>query len=380
MSERLEIGFRVDGGAQIGRGHLTRCLTLAAALRRRGARVLFITRARQGDTASRVRGAGFRVMELPAATAPSPVRPDGYGAWIGVSEARDADDTISALAGTALDWLVVDHYGIGIEWHTELRPHVGAIMVVDDLANRAHDCDVLLDQNYFGAETATRYDSLAPGESIRLLGPRYALLQPHYAVIRRALPERDSNLRRVLVYFGAGDATNETGKALEALCAEPLAHLAVDVVVGSDHPDRAGVLRQVDGRAGTTLFRDLPTLAGLIARADAGIGAGGATTWERLCLRLPSVVATVAENQVHPTRALAERECLTWVGMAPDTTSDDYLRALVEVMGVVRPDPDMVDGLGTRRVAGVLTGAAAPSRSPGERERRAGSRSPRTGT
>ena len=90
-------------------------------------------------------------------------------------------------------------------------------LVIDDLADRDHDCDLLLAQNYFGDATASRYDARLPRKCCRLLGPCYALLQPEYVAVRAALPPRGGTIARVLVFFGGSDQTNETGKALEAL-------------------------------------------------------------------------------------------------------------------------------------------------------------------
>ena len=98
------------------------------------------------------------------------------------------------------------------------------------------------------------------------------------------------------VFFGGVDPDNLTGRTLEVLLDPALAHLAVDVL-GRQSPHRQSVADLVAQRPFTTLHGPLPSLAGLIARADLAIGAGGATTWERACLKLPSLVVAIAENQ-----------------------------------------------------------------------------------
>src|SRR5207244_2861084 len=293
MRNTMTIAFRTDCGTRIGTGHVRRCLTLAEELRRRGARVVFISREQPGDLISLTARSGFETLRLPFIGGASE-RDEGHAAWLGVPQAVDAESTIAALNGLKPDWLVVDHYAINAEWEKALRPAVNRILVIDDLADRDHDCDALLDQNYFGADTASRYDHHLPETCIRLLGPVFALLQPHYAVIRSALPPRDGYIRRILIFFGGSDQTNETAKVLTALSHPSLMHLAVDVVLGSNHPNPEGVRTLVAARANTILHGELRSLAGLMARADLAVGAAGATTWERLSVGLPSIIVTIA--------------------------------------------------------------------------------------
>ena len=185
-----------------------------------------------------------------------------------------------------------------------LRPQ---LLVIDDLADRHHQADLLLDQNFFGADTETRYEGLLPNQCRALLGPQYALLGPEYAQLHPLVPPR-TELRRVLVFFGGVDPANLTGRALEALLAPELAALAVDVVLGFQCPHRQAVEELVARRPHTTLHDAQPSLAGLIARADLSIGGGGATTWERACLGLPSIVTAIAENQIPVLSYLASAE------------------------------------------------------------------------
>jgi UDP-2,4-diacetamido-2,4,6-trideoxy-beta-L-altropyranose hydrolase len=313
---------------------------------------VFIYRPQTGDGVSSVAAAGFELLPLPAIQAGG-VAGSARESWLGVPEARDAEDTIAALGRVRPDWLITDHYGIGTTWERALRSHAERILVIDDLADRAHDCHLLLDQNYFGGATDSRYDALMPGTCDRLLGPRYALLQPAYASVRATLPPRRSGVvARVLVFLGGSDQTNETRKALEALSTPPLMDLAVDVVLGANHPNPEAIHTQIAMRTNATLYRGLPTLAGVMARADLAVGADGATTWERLCLDLPSVVVSVAHHQVPFTEVLSREGYTRWIGHASTATVAAYVDALSAERTRQRPDlPPLVDGLGARRVA-----------------------------
>jgi UDP-2,4-diacetamido-2,4,6-trideoxy-beta-L-altropyranose hydrolase len=201
----MRVAFRVDSSALMGTGHLMRCLTLANELRRCGAATAFICRQHDGSVIARAEQEGHTVHRL-ARPGPSSDTAEDYAAWLGVPAPADAAETLLAVSGQHYDWLVVDHYGLDHEWEQRLRGVVGRLLVIDDLANRRHDCDLLLDQNYFAAATRERYRGLVAGPSCKLLlGPSYALLRPEYAQLRSVLPPRDGVVRRALIFFGGSD-------------------------------------------------------------------------------------------------------------------------------------------------------------------------------
>ena len=351
---------RVDSSLTMGSGHMVRCHTLADALRRRGAEVRFVCRAHAGDLSGMLARDGFTVGHLPPPPdTQRPQRDGDYAAWLGVSEAQDASETAAIVGERHTDWLIVDHYGLGSAWEDALRPRVSRILAIDDLANRAHACDVLHDQNWFGEDTPSRYRNLVPSACRQLLGPRFALMQPAYASLRAIMPPRDGCVRRVLVYFGGSDDVNLTSTAVEALSGEEFASLAVDVVVGQNHPAPALVESQVRDRARTTLHRGLPTLAALMLRADLAVGAGGSTTWERASLALPSVTAVLSDNQAAFTRALEAGGIVVRVNRGADVDEwRETLRRVIADPAALREASGraaaLTDGRGADRVAHVL--------------------------
>lgn len=330
------MSFRVDSSRELGSGHLVRCLTLANEVRRRGAAVSFISREAPGHLIDRLEREGHEVARLPA------------------QATDDAAETLAQFGGDSADWLVVDHYALDRAWERALRRAARRILVIEDLPERAHDCDAFVDQNWYGPRSERRHAGRVPAQCVSLLGPRYALLQPQYAAARQGRTPREGAPRRVLLYFGASDLTNETAKALRALCAKEFAPLHVDVVVGANHPDKRGVKAQAAARPATTFHEELPSLAELMARADIAIGAGGATTWERICLGLPALVTTLAPNQEALSAALDEAGWVRLVGRAGQATSEDYRRALAAYAGRQIEREPLVDGFGARRVAELL--------------------------
>lgn len=312
------VAIRVDASTRMGTGHVYRCLTLAAALARRGAEVHVIHRLHDGHMADVIRRAGHVVHTLPAPPHHTTLAiADGnYRAWAGVSEIEDADATRAVLCTIGAAWLIVDHYGFGQTWQQRLRTTVPHIMVIDDLADRTHDCDILLDQNWY-ARAESRYDDRVPPQCLRLCGPRFALIAPEYAAARPSTAPREGPVSRVLVFYGGSDEAGLTAQALRVLSQPAFLHLSVDVVVGRNAAD-GHVVRQLAAARGRTSVHDtLPSLLPLMLHADLAIGAGGITSWERCCVGLPALVTVVAQNQAAPSTALAVAGACLLVGALP---------------------------------------------------------------
>lgn len=352
----MKIVFRVDASTQMGIGHLMRCLTLAEAFCDRGAQTQFICREQIGNLIPLLRQKNFPVTVLPAPATDRPMPVEEYAAWLGVTQSKDAVETIEALHGEKPDWLVVDHYGLDVEWEQRLRPHVGKLMVIDDLANRRHDCDLLLDQNY-SPEGELRYTGRVPEACRRLVGPRYSLLRSKYAASRKGLRPYDGKVRRLFVFFGGTDPDNMTGHALDALSIPELLHLKVDVVIGANHPHAEALQQRAAKRSNTTVHRFQASLSDLMAQADLALGAGGGTTWERMCFGLPTFVVTIADNQRPGAKALAAAGLIHYVGHSSEVSADGLMNAIRS--GISDPsrliemslkNQLLVDGLGALRI------------------------------
>ncbi len=284
----------------IGTGHVMRCLTLADELRDEGgAEVLFLCRPLEGNLIALIAARGHRVMTLPAlgSHVPSSTRPTD---WLGTDQATDAADCQRALASQAIfDWLIVDHYALDHEWETQMRPLCDRLLVVDDLADRSHDCDLLLDTGL--GRTDADYRALIPDHALSLLGPRYALLRPEFRAHRAiSLSRRDAPvLKQVLVTLGGTDPANMTCQALDALDATALPlETEISVVMGASAPWLSDVRRRASTmKQSTRVAVDVKNMAEIMTDSDLAIGAAGGTAWERCCLGLPSIQLVLAENQ-----------------------------------------------------------------------------------
>ena len=340
-----------------------RCLTLADALRERGAHTRFVCRQLPDEMHARMKLAGHEVTCLPALTAAEPADELAQSSMLGTSQAHDARDALSALADRAWELLVVDHYAIDARWESALRSAARRIMVIDDVADRAHDCDLLLDQNLH-ADMSTRYDGRIDPGTRRLLGPEFALLRPEFAELRSQVLPRDGHIRRVFVLFGGFDALNFTGRTLAVLERVALADVDVDVVIGAGHPHRGQIERDC-ARLDFDCHVQSEEVAQLMASADLAFGAGGSSSWERCCVGLATLCVSFADNQRSIALALAAAGASEFVGDEQTATGrrlEELLRALVADPERVRRMSErafaLVDGQGARRVCDAIEGNA----------------------
>ncbi|MEW4981710.1 MAG: UDP-2,4-diacetamido-2,4,6-trideoxy-beta-L-altropyranose hydrolase [Cycloclasticus sp.] len=291
--------IRADASLQMGTGHIMRCLTLAEALKKQAVEIEFICRAHAGNLIERIKRQGFKIHVLPLSQ--NTVIDDGlYGSkWLGSTQQEDAELCLPILKKIKPDWLIVDHYSLDQTWQNLLAECFSKLMVIDDLANRKHQCDVLLDQTYGRKESD--YVGLVPKRSQRLLGSEYALLRPEFAEWREYSLQRriKPSFKKLLITMGGVDLNNVTGELLEVLKDGSLSkELEINIVMGATAPH----LKSVQQQAGllaykTNVMVNVSNMAEMMANADLAIGAAGATTWERCCLGLPTIQIILAENQ-----------------------------------------------------------------------------------
>ncbi len=338
---------------------------MATELKSRGCVISFVCRNHPGNLNDLIRKNGFEVLDLSQPTQENRkiLEKDSsrgeYAQWLGVTQVQDARETLSVLGEKKPDWLIVDHYVLDKSWETALRPNVKKVMVIDDLADREHDCDLLLDQNLV-ANRNTRYQDLLPTQCGRLLGPEFALLQSQYSEFCPCVPPREGRVRRVLVYFGGADTDNLTGRTIAAFLSLGRSDISLDVVINPSSLHAATIRWQISVQKQIALHEELPSLAPLMVKADLAIGAGGATSWERCCLGLPSLVVTLAENQIPIAEELHHQGCIRWLGHKDKVSEADIAKNLKSVIEAdLQPDwsancRQKVDGFGTKRVADIL--------------------------
>lgn len=272
--------FRCDATPEIGGGHVMRCLTLAHELHRRGAHI------------------GFCVNEDAPRLVPALPR-SGYA--LTFANALGAAAWPSGWSGA--DMIVADSYLATRDDFTALRGFADALAVIDDVADRAIDADLVINPNPGGL--TEHHAGLAPKSARILAGPDYSLVRREFAQVRAcALARRRSDppVRRVLVSLGLTDVGGVTRRCVEGV-RTALPGVEIDAVIGPDAPSRDWLehCAQTDRRLCVTI--DAGDMAQRCAHADLAVGAGGGSALERCVTGLPGVVVVVAENQ----RRAAER-------------------------------------------------------------------------
>lgn len=366
MTPSSQITFRADASIEIGTGHVMRCLALAHALRAHDVVCRFLTRALPGHLQDRIADEGFEVVLLPAPHGKPPKGPPAHAHWAGVDWVQDAAETRGALIAMPSDWLVMDHYAFDARWQAAARPEGTKLMVIDDLVDRPHDCDLLLDQNF--GRNASDYDGLVPDSCTRLTGPRYALLRPEFSEARAsALSDRiGRGLKHLLITMGGIDRVDATSTVLNALRHASLpADLSITVIMGSKAPALNSVRALARAMpCPTNVMVDVSDMAERMAAADLAISAGGGTTWERCCLGLPSIIVETAENQAGMARTMARAGAGIDPGplLAPEF-AQNLQSALAEVSDPAHLDAmseqaaAICDGDGVARVLAILSPA-----------------------
>lgn len=355
--------FRCDASLDIGTGHVMRCLTLAHRLLAAGDNCQFICRTSPGNIISYIEYSGFPVISLPAEMGPKDFGHDTFnevtsGALsLGYDLNCDAELTLKSIADMSVDWLVVDHYSIDIRWERRIRPFCRRLMVIDDLANRLHDCDLLVDPNL--GRNLTQYMSLVPAYCTVLAGPLYALLRADFSKLRNRSLERRENpkLENILISMGGIDRPNATGLILKALnnCELPV-DISVTVVMGSNAP----WLEEVRSLAlqmqyPVAIHVNTESMAALMGNCDLAIGAAGGAAWERCCLGVPSLIVVLADNQWAGALALEKSGSARLIKDVNTISSMlDPILGELQIPSILRQlsksSSSVTDGMGVERV------------------------------
>ena len=340
--------FRADASASIGGGHTMRCLALADALSRAGWACAFATRRETMSVVPALAESGHRIIDLHCAIAEEP-------------------ETIANECGNTVEWLVVDHYQRSEEFETASRSWAKRVLAIDDLADRSHDCDLLLDQAPGRKEKD--YRNFTNSGCRFLLGPDYALLRPQFAKARDSTPNRNysaGSIKKILVALGAVDAGNRTVTVMQAVAmAECKAE--IDVVLGPGAP-HINKIRELVGSLpyNFTVHTDVRDMAAMMAATDLVIGAAGTSSWERCCLGVPSIAIVTADNQqdfASSLRANGAAEVFDGRAEISAEVLGRKIRDLSNDVGRLNAmacaASKICDGLGTERVFSAMTGIDA---------------------
>lgn len=304
----MNVVFRADASVELGTGHVMRCLAFAEELQRHGIQVQFACMEQPGHLIEMIREKGYTCYVLQA-----------------------IEEGLSICA----DWLVVDHYQLDFKWESAMRKQFPHIMVIDDLANRKHNCDILLDQNDY-LQDRTRYEALIPRNCASFLGPSYALFRQEFIQAKgRSGSRKIEKVQRVLLSFGGTDPSGMTWKFLQWWSQTKIARnkeIGLTVVIGQYCVNRKKIEQYCQGNKKVTLHIQTTKMAQLLCEADIAIGAGGGSLWERCYLGVPSITVVVAENQKEIAEKAAEDGLTLLAGTTRKNTLERIETLLIQLI------------------------------------------------
>ena len=359
----MKVVFRCDASIQIGTGHVMRCLTLADALVKNGAECHFICREHEGHLLEVIRQRGHHSYGL-AFNEDMKIdsREDmklSHAAWLGVTQQQDAQCCIGLLELLQPDWLIVDHYALDVNWEESLRPFCKKLMVIDDLADRRHECDILLDQNYLPSYQ-TRYEKLISENTNKLLGPSYALLRDEFKELRRSENNINNRVRpQILINFGGIGNFELLSNVIEVI--SNVDRFNFHIVTGKIKLEEIRELRKLISNPSITMVDYTSEMPKLMTESEYALGASGSTVWERFCLGLNSALVKMASNQSPLLNYLKTNDLVDDLGDYKnlsiaslslffanlDLNNEKYSKRKKEIM-------KLIDGNGTNRVAKLI--------------------------
>ena len=331
----LSIAFLCDASSRTGGGHVMRCLALADELTGSGATVRFAVNQDAPHVVPSLARAGFPVTT---------------GRTL-----MEAAQIASRQGG--VDAVICDSYEIDAEIECSLRKIAAKVVAIDDLANRPHACELLIDATY--GRSAEDYRDLVPPGATVCVGAHYALLRQEFAALREtslARRAKEGGTERVFIGFGLTDIGGVTARVVAALLHTEL-KAQFDVVAGPTAQSLIALAEMTARDSRLALHVDPPDMARLMTNADIAIGGGGTSSWERCCLGLPTVLAVLADNQRVASEKLGEAGAVRLALGAREDLVTEITRKVTELSNDASARRRMagaaamiVDGRGVTRV------------------------------
>ena len=328
--------IRVDASPEIGIGHIMRCLTLAQELKNNFDKIIFLTQKNSSDFIETIMKNEFEVI------------------FISANNDSDIIKNIVTTNSVNKNFLLIDHYNVDSNFESSLKNTFEKIFVIDDLANRKHDCDLLIDQNYY-RDLNQRYEKLIQNGTITLLGPKYAIIRPEFRKINKKTIKKNSQIKKILVSFGGSDPTNECKKVLDALCSIENSKFEIIVAAGIYNHKFEQLKKLYEKYSNIKIYRHVDELSRLMVNSDLFIGAGGTTTWERFYMGLPSIVTIISDDQKESIEFLSDMGHIINLGLAKNVTSKTYVQTLQKpnsdlIYNMSLHNQKLVDGNGSNRI------------------------------
>ncbi|OUC13629.1 MAG: UDP-2,4-diacetamido-2,4,6-trideoxy-beta-L-altropyranose hydrolase [Alkalinema sp. CACIAM 70d] len=340
----MRLLLRADASAQIGTGHIMRCLALAQAVQDHGGQVWFVVAQCPEQFPEQLRDRlhqeGFTVVQLA----------------VDAGTTADAQATIDHAQTLQVDSVAIDGYHFDAGYQQQLVQAGLRVLYFDDYGHGGHySAHWVLNQN--SSAQVDWYRDRDAATTV-LLGTRYTLLRREFRAWRGWQRSHPTIARKILVTLGGSDPNNVTAQVLAALDQVNIDELEITVVVGGSNPHLSQLQQQIQrSRHQIQLLHNVTKMPDLITEADIAIAAGGTTTWELALLGLPSLVIALAENQVEITKTLDAQGIAQSLGWYSELTAPQMAEAMEELcrnkprrQAMGQAGQALIDGEGCDRV------------------------------
>lgn len=330
----MHVALRVDGGPEIGYGHLIRTGALAAELLERGNTLTVATTT--PAPATDVFPTTVEVIELP-----SRADPDPFVEWL---------DT------AAPDLVFTDAYPVDTAYQQAVRQHVPLAVLQDD-ARHAVCANLFTNGNLYAPELDYEFVGQPPATR---LGADYVLLRPEIQERATAEPPWRESPERAIIMMGGSDLAELTPTVVRAFDG---VDLTVDAIVGpgcSRTQEQAVRSAASESSATVQVSCDPDDLADRMLAADFAVSTASSTTYELLALGTPIVSIPIVDNQEPIAAALRRRDAAAVLhrgdGMeAFRSAIQEYMREPELRRRRRRDGRTLVDGGGAERIAATIS-------------------------
>lgn len=322
--------IRADANVNIGIGHVMRCLALAEWLTEQGIIPVLLSKTSNDFIVSKLASLGGKLYLLNESLN-EPDKKYQHSSWLKGTEEDDAKVSTNAIEELIQFeykknplFIMVDHYSIGAPWEEQLK-EIAPILVVDDLSDRKHNCNWLVDQTY--GKTSGDYNHLVPSTAKLFIGPKYGLLRKEFSQITSQPPRvfKQKNIK-VLISLGGIDKNNDACKVLSYLSQYKLiTEIAITIVTSSANPNLKKLTSYISTLTYVNLLVDVNDMATLFKTYDICIGAAGSTSWERCAMSMPTLCVVIAENQETIADNLEAANAIINLGLIENLTSTELL-------------------------------------------------------
>ena len=365
--------FRCDSSSSLGSGHVSRCLNMADQLSLLGGKIIFACRTFNTSIINKIEEK-YQVIRLPISFCNKDGKEQDDSDLTAIDNKVVATDScqimdsnglineLIQLQTSSLDWLIIDHYSFDYVWHRNFRRQYKShfkkdiqLLALEDLANKSIEVDAVLDQNYYGSETYSRYSGLLKQDCVQLYGPQYALLGKEY-FNKTIYKSNSKRLSKCLVFFGGSDQFQMTQKAIEAIASPEFSSIEFKLIIGIQNRDKDSIIDLCAHKNNITVCPPVHSLYEMIKNSDFAL-TGGITTWERACLDLPSIVVSLSTNQYEGSKKLGDEGYIYFLGKQQNVSPKQISKAISDLVSKrvsLNPTNLLTDSFGALKLAHFL--------------------------